>query len=132
MKKLSALSILFLLISCDGYYEPYNYTYQPDIYHRKVFTTNVVSEPPGARIELDGDYIGDAPLEIQWEGLSYNKVFTRDHIIKALPIHAGQYVQSKSFYGRSWVQTERSPIPKTIFFDMNLAFVPTRFEVDIK
>jgi hypothetical protein len=105
-----------------GRYTPENY--------RRIYTTKVISDPPGARIELDGDYIGDAPLEIRWEGWSANRVFYKDHTLRALPIHEGQYVQSKFF--RNGVFEPRDQIPKTILFVMNLSEAPKRYEIDIE
>lgn len=51
-----------------GYNECGEYNSFYDIGRTETYVTKVISEPPGARIELDNDYIGDAPLEIQWEG----------------------------------------------------------------
>jgi hypothetical protein len=82
-----------------------------------IYITKVISDPPGARIELDDDYIGVTPLEIQWEVLKSNRTLTSDHEIRALPTAPGQYVQTKSFIYFSW----NAPVaPKTIFFDMHL------------
>lgn len=92
----------------------------------------MISEPPGARIEIDGDYVGDAPLEIQWDGWSINGLFTTDHEVKALPIYEGQYVQRKFFRGGLVFRGSRDPVPKTILFDMNLVPVPRRYEIDIR
>lgn len=100
-----------------------------DQYNPITYTTKVISDPPGARIELDNDYIGDAPLEIQWEGYPATGCFTRNHELRALPIYEGQYTQYKFFDGTS---LGRPKIPKTIFFDMKLVSVPTRHEIDIK
>ncbi|MHC4458064.1 MAG: hypothetical protein ACYS0I_13455 [Planctomycetota bacterium] len=89
-------------------------------------TTKVISDPPGARIELDDDYIGDAPLEIIWdERLMMERTFERKHTITALPIYGGQQVQLKFFW-------PGDSIPKTILFDMSLVPVPQRYELDIR
>ena len=113
---------------CGGYNQLYDKRTPSTI----TYTTKVISEPHGARIELDGDYIGDTPLEIQWDGWSMNGLFTRDHEVKALPIYEGQYVQRKFFRGGLLFRGSRDPVPKTIFFDMNLAPVPRRYELDIR
>ena len=133
MKKFAAIILLALfLISIVGGCETYDISYDsytPESYTR-TYTTKVISDPPGARIELDVDYIGDAPLEIQWEGWSVNGLFHRDHTVKALPIYEGQYVQSKFFRGGLF--EPRNPVPKTILFVMNLAQVPKRYEIDVE
>lgn len=134
MKKCAAIILFALfLISIFGGCETYDTSYDsytPESYTR-TYTTKVISDPPGARIELDGDYIGDAPLEIQWEGWSLNGLFYRDHTVKALPIYEGQYVQSKFFRGGLMFRGPRDPVPKTILFVMSLATVPRRYEIDI-
>ncbi|KKK92718.1 hypothetical protein LCGC14_2700150, partial [marine sediment metagenome] len=67
-----------------------------------------------------GDYIGNTPIDIQWEGWN-ERTFNNDHKVRALPIHPGQQIQSKLFWGRSsWLRKYAKPIPETIFFDMNL------------
>ena len=118
--------------SWRGYNECGEYNLLYDQYPPpRTYTTKVISEPPGARIELDNDYIGDAPLEIQWEGYPATGCFTRNHELRALPINEGQYSQYKFFDGTS-LGVGRPKIPKTIFFDMRLAPVPRHYEIDIK
>lgn len=135
MKKCAAIILLALfLISIVGGCETYDtsyHSYTPESYTR-TYTTKVISDPPGARIELDGDYIGDAPLEIQWEGWSSNGLFHSSHTVTALPIYEGQYVQSKYFRGGLMFNDPRHPVPKTILFVMTLAPVPTHYEIDIE
>jgi len=84
----------------------------------------VISDPPGARIELDDGYIGDALLEIQWDMSSTSELFIKSYEVKALPIYEGQYVQQKFFW-------RNDRIPKTILFDMYLAPAPQRYELEI-
>lgn len=129
MKKLLILIILFVA----GCYDSYDYsTPRTNIYYEtSTRTTKVISIPPGARIELDGDYLGDAPLEIQWEVYSLRGLFTRNHTVKALPIHVGQYVQSKFFQG-GYQYGSPDKVPKTILFDMNLGPIPKQYELDIR
>lgn len=96
-----------------------------------MYVTKVISDPPGARIELDDDYIGDAPLEIEWEGWSNNELFVRDHELRALPIYQGQYTQYKRFEGSTISKRYADTVPKTIFFDMTLHPMPQQYEIDI-
>jgi len=113
-----------------------NYNQDYDLYRVITFTTKVISDPPGARIELDENYVGDAPLEIQWRGRAKGRVFTEKHTVRALPIYPGQYTQTKFFSEAPGglfdpYRPYSYHIPEVIFFDMNLAPVPTRYEFDI-
>lgn len=80
----------------------------------------IITEPPGARIEVNNDYVGDSPLTV---------TITRDThtTITAIPIHPGHYVQSKFL-------PLQQRTPKRIFFDMAIGRIrPTyRSELDVK
>jgi hypothetical protein len=71
----------------------------------------ILSEPAGARIEINDNYVGDAPITV-----NLNTSFaTFGTVIRAIPIYPGQWVQTKI------VGTLYSPgIPSRVFFDMNL------------
>jgi len=72
----------------------------------------IVSEPVGARIEVNDDYVGNAPITVeipQWTGQFY-----KNTVIRAIPNEAGDYVQSKYFS----VGSEQ--IPPRILFNMRL------------
>ena len=74
----------------------------------------VISKPAGAHIEINQNYVGDAPITVELASTGRN--FTMDTTIRALPtasVLAVQYIQSK-FYPRTAV------IPDTIIFDMGL------------
>src|SRR5947207_636718 len=65
-------------------------------------TTQFISNPPGARIEVNGDYIGDAPLTYTWpwkyrDGSDFSDKVT----IRALPSGTGQFPQRK-FFDSGW------------------------------
>ena len=78
---------------------------------RKSYVTKVVSEPPGARIEVNDEYRGEAPLELEWQ--SQTGYFTGEVVIRALPILPGQQIHERTF-------NSSHQIPKTILFDMSL------------
>ena len=93
---------------------------------KAMLITKVTSDPSGARIEVNEDYLGVTPLEIQWNKLSDTRVITgsyTQHKVVALPIYQGQYVQTKWIYG--------DRIPKTIFFDMSLHPMTRRYKIDL-
>ena len=111
MKKLVIVSFCLLLSGCATY------------------TTQVISDPPGARIEVDGAYLGDAPMVITWKtlwpgGLLGGYEF---HRINALPTHAGHCVQSKTFSG---ALGER--LPNRIFFDTGLCRQTPAIDVNVR
>lgn len=86
----------------------------------------IISDPPGARIEVNQDYVGDAPITIKVPQI--NGYFAQNTVIRALPTEAGDYVQTKSFIaGQSTMEeavslgTWGDEIPSRILFDTRLA-----------
>jgi hypothetical protein len=78
----------------------------------------IVSEPAGAKIEINGQYVGDAPRSVEIEASSDGR-FWRDTIIKAYPADTG-YTQVIAFNGKSrWAISDA--IPPRIFFDTRSA-----------
>jgi hypothetical protein len=76
------------------------------------------SEPAGAKIEINGQYVGDAPRSVEIEASSDGR-FWRDTIIKAYPADTG-YTQVIAFNGKSrWAISDA--IPPRIFFDTRSA-----------
>jgi hypothetical protein len=74
----------------------------------------IVSQPAGAQIEMNGQYIGDAPLSVDIEASNDGR-FWRDTVIKAYPKETG-YIQIKAFNGQStWAISDA--VPPRIFFD---------------
>ena len=81
---------------------------------RQRLKVQIVSEPKGAKIEVNGQYVGDAPLTVDIEASNDGR-FWRDTIIKAYPAETG-YTQIKAFNGKSrW--TISDAVPPKIFFD---------------
>jgi hypothetical protein len=77
-------------------------------------SVQIVSQPPGARIEVNGRYVGDAPTTVEIESSAHGR-FWKDTIIKAYPKNTG-YTQIKAFNGESrWSISD--PIPGRISFD---------------
>jgi hypothetical protein len=77
----------------------------------------IVSQPAGAKIEVNGRYVGDAPLTVDIE-TSNDGRFWRDTVIKANPADTG-YTQIKAFNGKSrWAISDM--VPPRIFFDTRI------------
>jgi len=83
-------------------------------HHKEV---EIVSEPPGARIEVNGDFVGCAPTTIKLLGESDGEV-EMDYAIRAYPPGPEYYPQAKLFMRRPAGESDR--IPKRIYFDMRV------------
>jgi hypothetical protein len=127
MKKYVATLLLYaavtaLGVGCSSPYvaqKPPQSAYRPVSYESPTKKVKIVSEPAGARIEINDDYVGDAPITVeipQWVGR-----FTKDTVIRAIPNRAGDYGQSKYFSkGSVVVGATEGQIPSRILFDMHL------------
>ena len=81
----------------------------------------VVSEPAGARIEVNNDYVGDAPITVE---IPQNSgYFTQETVIRALPTEAGDYV-SPSTSGLHQQQTMAAAIEQK---QKETKFLPVSF-----
>ena len=74
-------------------------------------TIQINADSPGVRIEVNGDYVGDAPASITVP--TDRAKFTKVTIIRATPTLQGEYVQSKHF-------DATSEVPSRILFSMGL------------
>jgi hypothetical protein len=102
MKKILFILVIFTLAGCS----------EETVMH----TTRVISDPLGARIELNDNYLGVTPLEFQWEVYADSNILVDDYELRALPISPGHYVQTKLLWG--FIGNDVAP--ETIFFDMRL------------
>lgn len=87
----------------------------------------VISQPPGARIELNNGYMGETPLSIKVP-CSPDGRFLETVIVRALPIIEGHYSQTKIFHG-GYTMIRNDQVPPTIFFDMRLS--PSNPSIDV-
>lgn len=80
------------------------------------YDITIISDPPGARIEVNEDFLGLAPVHFKAEGDWMVRVFERPNVIRALPIkgEGSGFIQEKWFPRHSY-------IPNTILFDMSLS-----------
>ena len=129
MKKLSFLVLfpitLVLLSGC----ETMDIGGSPKI---KSFPVKIISEPTGAKIEINDNYVGKTPMTVQLEGWETTRTFSRSHIIVAHPVKAGGQTQVKSFTGWSSPDlTYGDKIPEKIYFNMNLIRIPQKLDLKI-
>ncbi|WDP93000.1 MAG: PEGA domain-containing protein [Desulfobacter sp.] len=97
----------------------------------KIFPVKIVSEPSGAKIEVNKNYVGETPLTINIEGWETTRTFIRNYSIIAHPVKAGGQMQSKWYRGWNEPSLSRGDkIPNTIYFNMNLIY-PTLFPSEI-
>lgn len=77
--------------------------------------TLIISDPAGARIEINNDYIGMTPIKTKIQRVcTSDRYFSGDSIdINAIPSKPGQCVQRKRI-------TTLQRTPKNIYFNMNL------------
>ena len=95
-------------------------------------TIQVITDPPGAHIEMDGAYMGKSPLTITTNADAWG-CFTRHSTIRALPSKAGQWTQFKLFSGGyQYAGHLNDHIPERVFFDMTLGPVPERYDVVLR
>ncbi|MFO1461930.1 MAG: PEGA domain-containing protein [Verrucomicrobiota bacterium] len=91
----------------------------PEKEHQVV--TEIISEPPGARIEVNGNYIGEAPVTTRIRHHPSDRVVMGKVVIRALPRSEGQYVQEKVFQGPEYpFDPHHDVVPERVFFDMKL------------
>ena len=101
----------------DGYTD---YNGQLQEWPRKHYLIDVTTDPPGAPVNVDGEFVGKSPLK---------HLVRRDRVgrmgirIEALPFERGQFAQTTllEITKRDWTQ------PIKIFFNMRMDRVePTR------
>lgn len=99
----------------------------------KQFSVEIISEPSGAKVEVNDNYVGVTPLTIDLEGWESTRTFTRRCTIVAHPVRAGGQTQVKVFSGWSHPDhTYGDKIPNRIYFNMNLIRIPEQLDLHIK
>jgi hypothetical protein len=95
------------------------------------YEIKVETSDPGSKIEVNNDYLGEAPLTItvfgDQDGTFHGGM---DYEIRALPTKGGQHVQVKRFSGGGWFGRE-DRIPSRIFFDLNLVPIGNKSTIDV-
>jgi hypothetical protein len=112
-------NLFTLLLGCAGTYQPL-----PPVYKN----VQIISDPPGARIEINGNYIGDAPLVTKIRKDTEYERFYSSTVIRAYPKGDG-YVQTKHFAPGT---LEGLNLPDRIFFDTNLRATYPQIPIQIQ
>jgi len=85
------------------------------------YDVSVEASPPGARIEVNGQDMGEAPLHIKIFGDpdgTFHDFGSYYYVVKALPVATNQFVQTRLFRtGKAFAGEDQ--IPSRIYFDMN-------------
>ena len=96
------------------------------------YKVELESSTPGARIEVNEDYIGKTPLTLTIFGDkdgTFHNFGSKDYVIRAFPVSTNQYPQTKVFRTGGWF-SEEDRIPKRIYFDMEQQ--SSGFSIDLK
>lgn len=96
------------------------------------YKVQVESSTPGARIEVNEDYIGKTPLTLTIFGDkdgTFHNFGSKDFIIRALPSSTNQFPQTKVFRTGGWF-SEEDRVPSRIYFDMEQK--DSGFSIDLK
>lgn len=81
----------------------------------------VEASEPGARIEANGELVGNTPLHLKIFGDkngTFHDFGSYYYVVRALPLTTNQFAQIRFFgTGRHWAPENR--VPQRIYFDMN-------------
>ena len=81
----------------------------------------IEASPPGAKIEANGQIVGETPLHLTICGDkdgTFHDFGSDFYVIRALPLTTNQYPQMQMFGTGRWFGPE-DRIPQQIYFDMN-------------
>ncbi len=95
------------------------------------YNVEVESSTPGARIEVNDDYVGKTPLTLTIYGDrdgTFHNFGSKDYVVRAFPSSTNEHVQTKMFRTGGWF-SEEDRIPKRIYFDLAQ---PGGFSIDLK
>jgi hypothetical protein len=83
-------------------------------------STDILSDPPGARIEVNGNYVGDAPVTVTLEQWADGVIKGRQ-LVRALPKESGHYTQERELRGPEFpFDPHRDRVPTRMIFDTHL------------
>lgn len=85
------------------------------------YAVQIEASEPGVPIEANGERIGNAPVTLKIFGDTdgtFHDFGSYYYIVRALPLHTNQFVQTAVFRTGRWF-TPEDRIPRRIYFDMN-------------
>jgi len=82
----------------------------------------IISEPPGADIEINNNYVGKTPIKVPIGGKQVPSLTFVT--INALPNHRGDCLQQK-------IIEQEQTIPRKIFFNMHLCRQPSSIDLNV-
>ena len=90
----------------------------------KEFKIEIISEPSGAKIEVDNNYVGKTPCTITitrryvWQ--SWNNEYGIDQLTRQIEVVANPVFEGGSLQ-RKYIPSSVSEVPKKIYFNMYLS-----------
>lgn len=94
---------------------------EPGPHGTMAYVVAIEASEPGARIEANGEVIGNTPINLKIFGDTdgtFHDFGSYVYVIRALPLATNQFVQTRVFRtGRGF--TPEDHIPKNIHFEMN-------------
>jgi len=94
--------------------------------HSKDIMTEIISDPPGVKIEINNQYVGETPLTLNinrtydWFYFWWDRIY-----INAIPTRPGQYVQTKYV-------SSKEPTPTKVYFNMYLTRPTPEYDINIR
>ncbi len=131
INSLIVVTVILLLGGCETTPTPTQISTLPENQITR-FSVEIISEPSGAKIEVNKNYVGETPLKIDIEGWEGTRTFIRSYSIIAHPVNAGGQMQSKWFFG--WKEPSLlygDKIPTAIYFNMNLIYPAEEYNINI-
>lgn len=83
------------------------------------YYVQIESNETGARVEANGDYIGDTPTSLKIFGDddgTFHNFGSSDYIIQVIPRNTNHFTQTRLFRTGGWFSQE-DHIPKRLYFD---------------
>lgn len=94
---------------------------EPGPHHTMAYNVTVDASPPGARIEVNGQDVGQTPVQIKIFGDpdgTFHDFGSYYYVVKAFPLSTNQYAQTR-FFRTGHLLTPEDHIPSKIYFDMS-------------
>ena len=86
--------------------------------------TEIISDPPGVKIEIDNQYVGETPLTIHINR-AHGEYYWNGFSINATPTRPGQYTQRKYI-------DYTEPTPTKVYFNMYITPRTPEYDINIR